>query len=103
MAERDSVKDYQMLWLQDHINEEFDGIITGVTDFGFFVNLNETHCEGLVPLRTLGLGEHWQYDERQFCLRSRASHRRYTLGDSVRVKLVRADLEMRQIDFELVE
>lgn len=118
-AERDSVKEMQARWIEQHIGEEFDGYISSVTDFGLFVTLNQTHCDGLVPIRTISPGKFLTYDEKNCCLRvekaikkkgkRRSAHttnddeKTYTLGDAVRVKVVRADVTLRQIDFRLIE
>ncbi|MCQ2345378.1 MAG: RNB domain-containing ribonuclease [Paludibacteraceae bacterium] len=113
--ERDSIKEFQILWMQDHIGEESDGVITGVQEFGLFVRLEGSHAEGLVPIRTICPEQYLQLDERNYCLRTRPAPRTrrghikeeekeytFTLGDRVRVKIVRADLERRQIDFSLI-
>ena len=102
-AERDSIKLFQTMWMADHIGETLPGHISGVTDFGLFVQLDESHCEGLVHVSVIGEpGDYWQYDEKNcslVCERKKS----YTLGDAVLVKVVRADLNRSQIDFELVK
>ena len=102
-AERESVKMYQALWMEDHIGEEMEGYICSVTDFGFFVRLDESRCEGLVSIRKLCPGEYMIYEEQGFALRSSDSDTRYALGDRVRVKVAKADAEKGQIDFDLIE
>lgn len=116
-AERDSIKEMQALWIHDHLGEVFDGYISGVTEFGLFITLNDSHCDGLVPIRTIHPGEFLDYDEKNCCLSIGGGTRKrkkqkvadnhttvcYTLGDSVRVRVMRADAEKRQIDFELIE
>ena len=84
-AERESVKHFQALWLNDHVGEILPGHITSIMDFGFFVQLDESRCEGLVHMITI---EHPED---------------YILGDAVTVQVVRVDLNRSQIDFELVE
>jgi len=101
-AERDSQKDFQILWIQDHLGQDFNGSITGVTQYGLFVRLDDTHCEGLVPMRTICPDDYMEYDEKNFCLRAKRSKKRFILGDDVRIRVIRADLELRQIDFELL-
>ena len=81
-AERESIKLFQALWMTDHLYEDFDGHITGITEFGFFVQLDDTHCEGLIRMELIERPDH------------------YTLGDPVRVKVIRADINRKQIDFE---
>ena len=103
-AERDSVKLYQAIWMNDHIGEILPGHISGVTDFGLFVQLDESRCEGLVHISQIGFpGETWQYDEKNYRLVCAENRLSYTLGDPVKVKVVRADVNKSQIDFELVE
>ena len=89
--------------MNNHIGEEFDGIISGVTEFGLFVQLSDTLTEGLVPIRTIEPHDYMQYDEDNFCLIAARSGKTYTLSDRVRVRVVRADVEKKQIDFLLVE
>ena len=101
-AERASIKYKQVEFMADRIGQEFNGVINGVTEFGFYVELEENHCEGLVPLRDL-IGDYYEFDERNFCLTGRRTHQRYSLGDVVRVKVERANLERRQLTFTLME
>jgi ribonuclease R len=103
MAERDSQKEMQARWMNNHIGEEFDGIISGVTEFGLFVQLTQTLTEGLVPIRTIQPHDYVQYDEDNFCLIAVRSEKKYTLSDKVRVKVTKADVERKKIDFVLVE
>ena len=103
MAERDSIKEMQAKWMSNHIGEEFDGIISGVTEFGLFVQLQDTLTEGLVPIRTIQPHDYMQYDEENYCLIAARSGKTYTLSDNVRVRVMRADVERKKIDFELVE
>ena len=100
-AERDSIKLFQALWLADHIGEIFTGHISGVTEFGLFVQLDENRCEGLSHISQIGFpGETWQYDEQNYRLVCAENHLAHTLGDEVRVKVARADINRAQIDFE---
>ncbi len=101
-AERASIKYKQVEFMKDKMGEEFEGIISGVMDWGIFVELNESKCEGLVHMRDLG-DDFYIYDERNYALIGQHHGKRYQLGDSVKVKLVRTDLEKKQIDFILVE
>ena len=103
MAERDSVKQMQAKWMSKHIGEEFDGVINGVTEFGLFVQLTDTLTEGLVPIRTIQPHDYMQYDEENFCLIAARSGKTYTLSDAVRVRVTKADVEKKQIDFVLIE
>ena len=101
-AERDSIKLFQAIWMNDHIGEIFTGHISGVTDFGLFVQLDDSRCEGLVHISTIGFpGETWQYDEKNYRLVCAENGISYTLGDKVTVKVVRADINRAQIDLEI--
>ena len=101
-AERDSHKMYQAKWMKQHIGEEADGHISGVTDFGVFVQLDESRCEGLVRINRLVPGDYMVYDEKNYRLIAEESGKTFTLGDPMRVKIIRADAEKRQIDFKPV-
>lgn len=100
-AERSSIKYKQVEFMQDKIGEEFDGVISGVTDWGIYVEL-ENKCEGMVSVSTLN-DDFYIFDEKNYCLVGRHSHRKFQLGDALRVKIVRANLEKKQLDFELVK
>ncbi len=103
-AERESIKMFQAMWLEQHIGETFAGRITGVTDFGLFIQLDENRCEGLVHVATLGKdGEYWQHDEKNYRLIADGSGKTYTLGDAVKVHVARVDVNRSQIDFAIVE
>ena len=101
-AERDSIKLFQTMWMADHIGEIMAGHISGVTDFGLFVQLDNSRCEGLVHISHIGFpGETWIYDEKNYRLVCAENKISYTLGDAVRVKVVQADVNRSQIDFVL--
>lgn len=101
-AERASIKYKQVEFMGDRIGQEFDGTVSGVTEFGLYVEVDENSCEGMIPLRLL-LNDYYEFDERNFCLVGRRFHKRYALGDKVRIRVERANLERRQLDFALVE
>ena len=99
-AERESIKLFQAIWMNDHVGEIMTGHISGVTDFGLFVQLDESHCEGLIHVSKIGEpGDYWQYDAQNYSLVC-DKRKSYTLGDKVTVKVVRADINRGQIDFE---
>ena len=102
MAERDSIKEKQAEWMAAHVGEEFDGIVSGVMEFGLFVQLTDTLSEGLVPIRTIEPGDYMQFDEENYCLVAARSGNRYTLSDRVRVRVTKVDVEKHQINFVLV-
>ncbi|MFM9028075.1 MAG: ribonuclease R, partial [Bacteroidota bacterium] len=100
-AERTSVKYKQVEFLQDKIGQEYDGLISGVTEWGFYVELTENKCEGLVRLRDLD-DDFYEFDETNLCVVGARTGNRYSLGDSVRVVVAKADLVKKQIDMRLV-
>jgi ribonuclease R len=97
-AERDSVKQKQLEYLQKHVGDEFHGIISGVTHFGMFIKLTETLAEGLIKMRDLE-DDFYVYDDKKHALIGRRTKRQYRLGDKVTVKLIRADIEKSELDF----
>ncbi|MDR0941266.1 MAG: ribonuclease R [Bacteroidales bacterium] len=101
-AERASIKFKQVEFMKEHIGEEFSGVISGITERGFFVELSDSLCEGLVPIREL-TDDQYLFDDKNYCLRGKFTHRTFTFGDAVRIKIVRADLLKRQLDFVLAE
>lgn len=100
-AERASIKYKQVEYLNDHLGEEFDGVISGVTEWGLYVELDENKCEGLIPVRDLP-DDYFELDERNYCLVGRRGGVRYRLGDKVRVTIAKANLDRKQLDFALV-
>ena len=101
-AERASIKYKQAEFMADRIGQEFDGVISGVTEFGIYVEDILTKCEGMVPLRDLS-SDYYEFDEDNYRLVGRRTKRIYNLGDKVRFRVERANLERRQLDFSLVE
>lgn len=101
-AERASIKYKQVEYMQSHLGETFSGIISGVTEWGLYVELNDNLCEGLVPMRDLA-DDFYDFDEKNHCLVGRRHNNRYRLGDNVDVKVARADLEKKQLDFVLID
>jgi len=101
-AERASIKYKQVEFMSDHLGETYEGTISGVTEFGLYVEINENKCEGFVPLRDLS-GDYYFFDEKQYRLVGRRYHRCYNLGDTVTIQVARADLFRKQLDFKLIE
>jgi ribonuclease R len=99
-AERASIKYKQVEFMKDHIGDEFDGIISGVTEWGFYVELNESKCEGLVHIRELD-DDYYFFDEDDYAIIGRRNKKTYQLGDPVKIRIVRADLEKKQLDYTL--
>ena len=101
-AERASIKYKQVQYLEDKIGQEFDGIISGVTEWGIFVELIDNHCEGMVRMRDLP-DDMYYFDEDNYCLRGRKYGKVLTLGNKVRIEIKRADLVKKQLDFALID
>jgi len=87
--------------MRDRLGEVYEGVITGVTEWGLYVELDENKCEGLVPVRDLA-DDYYDLDEKNYCLVGRKRHNKYSLGDKVRVQVGRADLDRKQLDFVLL-
>lgn len=98
-AERDSIKLFQTMWIHDHLGEEFDGHISGVTDFGLFVRLDATRTEGLIHISDVVKDDYMLYDEKNYRLIGERSGKTFTLGDPIRIRVSRADINKVQIDF----
>ena len=101
-AERASIKYKQVEFMSERMGQEFDGTISGVTEWGLYVEINENKCEGMIPMRELD-DDYYDFDEKAYCLTGRRYHKKYSLGDPIRVKVARANLERKQLDFALVE
>ena len=101
-ADRASIKYKQVEFMGERMGQEFDGTISGVTEWGLYVEVNENKCEGMIPMRELD-DDFYDFDEKAYCLTGRRYHKKYSLGDPVRIKVVRANLERKQLDFALVE
>lgn len=97
-AERDSIKLKQVEYMSEHIGAEFDGVVSGVTDWGFYVEELETKSEGLVRLANLG-DDFYMFDEKQYAIVGTRTKKRYRLGDKIRVKVLSADIKRRQLDY----
>ena len=100
-AERDSIKYMQIRFMQDHQDEEFVGVISGVTDWGIYVEIISNKCEGMVRIRDIN-DDHYDFDQEQFALVGRNTKKVYQLGDEVIVKVKQADLVKRHLDFNLI-
>ena len=101
-AERASIKYKQVEFMSERLGQTYDGVISGVTEWGLYVELNENKCEGMIPIRDLD-DDYYEFDEKNYCLRGRRKNRIYSLGDAITVKVARANLEKTQLDFALVE
>jgi ribonuclease R/exosome complex exonuclease DIS3/RRP44 len=101
-AERDSIKYMQIKYMQDHNDQEFEGVISGVTEWGIYVEIIENKCEGMVRIKDI-TSDYFIYDEKQYALIGQADKRMYQLGDQVTVTVKNTDLERKHLDFNLVE
>lgn len=101
-AERASVKYKQVEFMSQFLGKVFDGVISGVTEWGIYVELNENKCEGLVPMRELD-DDYYEFDEKNYRLVGNKTKRTYSLGDPITIKVARANLEKKQLDFTLAE
>ncbi len=97
-AERSSIKYKQVEYMADHLGEVYSGVISGVTEWGLYVELDDNKCEGLVPVRDLA-DDFYDFDEKNYSLVGRRHGHRYRLGDSVQVKVARCDIAKKQLDF----
>ncbi len=100
-AERASIKYKQVEYMADRMGQEFDAVISGVTEWGIYAEIIENKCEGMIPIRSLG-GDYFEFDDKNYCLTGQRTRKRYRLGDHVKIKVVRCNLEKKQMDYELV-
>ena len=101
-AERASIKYKQVEYMADRMGITYEAIISGVTEWGLYAEIIENKCEGLIPMRDLD-DDYYEFDERNYCLVGRRTHKRYALGDTVKVQVARCNLEKKQLDYALVE
>lgn len=101
-AERDSIKYMQIKYMQDHQNEIFEGVISGVTEWGIYVEISKNKCEGMVRIRDIK-SDYYIFDEKQYAIVGQSTHHLYQLGDVVHVRVKNTDLERKHLDFYLEE
>ena len=101
-AERDSIKYKMVEFMADKVGETYDAHISGIQSYGIYCEVDENHCEGMVPMRDLD-DDYYDFDEKNYCLVGRRHHHKYQLGDPIRIKVARANLEKRQLDFALAD
>ena len=101
-AERQSIKYMQVKYMQDHKDEEFSGVISGVTEWGIYVEITSNKCEGMVRIRDIK-NDYYIFDEKQYAIIGQSTKHIYQLGDSVTVKVKHTDLERKHLDFTLIE
>jgi len=101
-AERSSIKYMQVKYMQDHKDEVFEGVITGVTEWGIYVEIKSNKCEGMVRIRDIK-SDYYIFDEKQYAIIGQSTKKIYQLGDDVKVQVKKADLERKHLDFNLIE
>lgn len=101
-AERASIKYKQVEFMSDKLGQVFDAVISGITEWGLYAEINDNKCEGMIPIRDLD-DDFYEFDEKNYCLIGRRNKRRFQLGDALKIKVARANLERKQLDFALVE
>lgn len=101
-AERDSIKYKMVEFMADKIGNEYDAHISGITSYGIYCEIDENHCEGMVSIHDLN-DDYYDFDERNYCLVGRRGRHRYQLGDGVRIKVAKANMEKKQLDFVLAD
>lgn len=101
-AERASVKVMQAEYMKQHLGDEFEGIISGVTNYGLYVEINDLLVEGMIHVRNIG-DDYYEHDEKHYSLVGRRTGRTFRLGDSISVKVVNVNVENREIDFACIE
>ena len=99
-AERDSIKYKMVEFMGEHIGECYEAHISGIQSFGIYAEIDENHCEGMIPMRDLD-DDYYDFDEKNYCLVGRRRHHVYQLGDPIRIKVAKANLERKQLDFTL--
>lgn len=100
-AERDSIKYKMVEFMSGFIGETFDAHISGIQSYGIYCEIDENHCEGMVSMRDLD-DDYYDFDEKNYCLIGRRHHRKYQLGDAIKIQVARANIEKRQLDFTLI-
>jgi ribonuclease R len=99
-AERASIKYKQVEFMSDKLGQKFEGVISGVTEWGVYVEIIENQCEGMIHIRELG-DDFYEYDEENYAIKGRSSGKTYTLGDRVQIEVVKADLQKKQLDYRI--
>ena len=99
-AERASIKCKQVEFMSDKLGQTFDGVVSGISEWGIYVEIIENKCEGMIPIRDLD-DDYYNMDEKNYCLVGRRFHKKYQLGDPLTIKVAKANLDKKQLDFVL--
>ena len=102
-AERASIKYKQVEFMSERLGEEYDARISGVTEAGIYAEINENHCEGFIAVRFLAADETFDFDDKNYCLIGRKSHHRFSIGDEIRIKVAKANLFRKTLDFDFIK
>ena len=102
-AERASIKYKQVEYMSERLGEEYDAKISGVTEAGVYAEINENHCEGFIAVRFLAADETFDFDDKNYCLIGRKSHHRFSIGDEIRIKVAKANLFRKTLDFDFIK
>jgi ribonuclease R len=100
-AERASIKYKQTEFMKDKVGMQYEGVVSGVTQWGIYVEILENKCEGMIPIRGLA-GDFYEYDEENYCIRGRRTGKKYQMGDPVQIEVIRVNMARKQIDFGLI-
>lgn len=101
-AERDSIKYKMVEFMSDKIGEVYEAHISGIASYGIYCEIDENHCEGMVPMRDLD-DDYYEFDEKNYCLVGRRRRKKYQLGDAIKIQVARANLEKKQLDFTIAK
>ena len=100
-AERDSIKYMQVKYMQNHLHEEFEGVISGITEWGMYVEIVDNLCEGMVRIKDIQ-DDYYLFDEKEYAVIGQSTKKMYRLGDKVQISVKSADLERKHLDFTLL-
>jgi len=101
-AERASIKYKQVEFMQDKLGMQFDGLVSGLTDWGIYVEIEENKCEGMVSIKSIA-DDFYEFDEEEYMIVGRHSGKKFEIGDEVRIEVLNANLSRRQLDYKLVD
>ena len=101
-AERASIKYKQVEFMSDKVGKEFDGLVSGLTEWGIYVELVENKCEGMISIKSL-VDDFYEFDEEEYAIIGRHSGRKFEIGDLLRIEVLNANLSRRQLDYKLAE
>ena len=101
-AERASIKYKQVEFMLDKVGKEFDGVVSGLTDWGIYVEIVENKCEGMISIKSIG-DDFYEFDEEEYMIIGRHTGRKFEIGDELKIEVVSANLSRRQLDYKFVD